>query len=84
MLESDDIPDMPNLSPELKLWFACFRDAVKALRDKRFGSNTPAKRLAREFIFDDHPGFEWLCGALGYEPDALRRRIKKATERKSQ
>lgn len=81
MLESDDINDISSLSPELKLWFACLRDAVASLKERRFGDNTPAKRLAREFVFDGHPGFAWLCDALGYEPAAMRRRVKKAMER---
>jgi hypothetical protein len=85
MLETDDILfDTPNLSPEVRLWLACLRDAVASLKERRFGDNTPAKRLAREFVFDGHPGFAWLCDALGYEPEALRRRVRKATiERKN-
>ena len=81
MLESDDILDTPNLPPELRLWLACLRDAVASLKERRFGDNTPAKKLAREFVFDDHPGFDWVCDALGYAPEAMRRRVKKAMER---
>lgn len=79
MLESDDILfDTPNLSPEARLWLACLRDAVRALREKRFGNNTPAKAYARDFLFADHPFFEMLCDSLGYDPEAMRRRVKQA------
>jgi|GEM_PF-4434783 len=83
MLESDDILfDTPsNLSPELLLWLACLKDAVGALREKRFGDNTPAKAYARDFLFADHPFFEMLCDSLGSEPDAMRRRVRRATRR---
>jgi hypothetical protein len=85
MLESDDILlDTLNLSPELRLWLACLKNAVETLKETRFG-DSPAKRAAKEFIFEDHPGFDWLCDVLGYDPEAMRRRVRKAaTERKSQ
>jgi len=51
-------------SPELLLWLACLKDAVGALREKRFGNNTPAKAYARDFLFADHPFFEMLCDSL--------------------
>ena len=79
MLESDDLLfKTPNLSPELRLWFACLIHGIENLRERRFGDNTPAKQCARDFIFEDHIGFIWLCDSLGYDPEAMRRRVEKA------
>lgn len=65
-------------TPEQRLWLGCLIEAVESLQERRFGDNTPEKRLAREFIFEDHFGFEAACDAVGYTTAAMRRRIKRA------
>lgn len=70
--ESPGIPDGP-----LRLWFTVLVDCFISIRDGWGNQET-----ARQWIEDpENPFFEALADHLGYDPEGLRRRIRKALQR---
>jgi len=59
-----------------RLWLAVFISSFLILRNGKDGAGP-----ARSFLFGENPFFDLVADGLGYDPDALRERIKRALER---
>lgn len=67
-------------TPEYRLWLAVTLDAIHFLLNSRFPTT-----LSESFLFDpDNDFFNFVADGLGYSPDGLRERIKKAWGRKNE
>jgi hypothetical protein len=73
-----------SLEPEKELMLAILEDAIKTLQDNRTASGGQKKRLFEEteewFFSDDADwvfSFVSVCGALGLDPDYLRKGISR-------
>ena len=66
-----------NKSGEYRLWLRVTLNAIDEYLHSKFSS-----KLAENFLFDvDNQFFEMVAESLGYEPEALRQRIRKAKQR---
>jgi hypothetical protein len=65
-----------NKSGIYRLWLAVLISAffsLKLEKDQTAG--------ARDFLFNENPFFDHVADGLGYEPSALRERVKKALKK---
>jgi hypothetical protein len=75
-IDIDEIIDADaGKSTEYRLWLTVTLDAVNSY--KMYSS-----KLAESYLFDpDNLFFDFVADGMGYEPAALRHRIKKAAEK---
>lgn len=75
----DDTPDANRIGKNgvYRLWLAVFISAFFALKN-----DDEHKPGARAFFFNDNPFFDYVADGLGYEPAALRERVRDALKKK--
>ena len=76
------IREAPDLRGEPGLWLAVIMDALETVKEAR---SHPEQEVdtAKRFLTDQESNFNLAVSVLGYDPDALRKRIQSALFDKS-